>query len=190
MGFFIERKKKGLSKQPETENYFIPWQLSWRGKHHLGQPDVRRSAGQRGQKAGSPHCWASNHVQPWASHFSLRIVPKLNQGGQQAVIKGFLMVLTPCGYVNASPPESHLLSGFSEFQFIQCERSYLGKTELSRNLRPHVRRSQKKKNHTEFSIKREEIMTEEISSLSMSISSHEEKWQCGLYITYSFLFPV
>ena len=48
----------------------------------------------------------------------------------------------------------------------------------------------KKKNHTEFSIKREEIMTEEISSLSMSISSHEEKWQCGLYITYSFLFPV
>ena len=62
MGFFIERKKKGLSKQPETENYFIPWQLSWRGKHHRGQPDVRRSAGQRGQKAGSPHCWASNHV--------------------------------------------------------------------------------------------------------------------------------
>jgi hypothetical protein len=40
------------------------------------------------------------------------------------------------------------------------------------------------KNHKELSIKREEILTEEISSLSMSISSHKEKWQCQLYITY------
>jgi hypothetical protein len=41
------------------------------------------------------------------------------------------------------------------------------------------------KKHKELSIKRKEILTEEISSLSTSISSHKEKWQCQRYITYS-----
>lgn len=57
---------------------------------------------------------------------------------------------------------------------------------LSLNLHPHVQPSQK--NHKELSIKREEIITEEISSLSMSISSPQGKWQCRLTLHIAFVF--